>query len=152
MPNRTPRTITRSLCIGCLGLGLSFAASSATENTTQSVERGFEKIIKPVFAESCIKCHGLDGKEKGDLNLLEIGSAGELINDPERLEEIIDVLDFEDMPAKRCLLDIDAARRAAEAASLGGRNQVAKLAQLDHRVNGSSGGAANSVQPPPSAL
>ena len=62
------------------------------------------------------------------------------------------LLDFEDMPAKRCLLDIDAARRAAEAASLGGRNQVAKLAQLDHRVNGSSGGAANSVQPPPSAL
>ena len=98
MPNRTPRTITRSLCIGCLGLGLSFAASSATENTTQSVERGFEKIIKPVFAESCIKCHGLDGKEKGDLNLLDIRSATELINDPEQLGEIIDVLDFEDMP------------------------------------------------------
>ena len=98
MPNCTPRTITRSLGIGCLGLGLCSAASSSTENTTQSVKRGFENIIKPVFEESCIKCHGLDGKEKGDLNLVEIGSAMELINDPEQLEEIIDVLDFEDMP------------------------------------------------------
>lgn len=58
----------------------------------------FNQVVQPAFEEHCIKCHGLDGKEKGDLNLLEIGSATELINDPERLEEIIDVLDFEDMP------------------------------------------------------
>ncbi len=58
----------------------------------------FSQVVLPAFEEHCIKCHGLDGKEKGDLNLLEIGSASELINNPEQLEEIIDVLDFEDMP------------------------------------------------------
>lgn len=58
----------------------------------------FSQIVQPAFEEHCIKCHGLDGKVKGDLNLLEIGSATELINDPEQLEEIIDALDFEDMP------------------------------------------------------
>ena len=98
MPKSTLRNLKRSLGIRCLGLGLSVATYSATGKPIYSVEGGFESIIKPIFEERCIKCHGLDGKEKGDLNLLEIGSAAELINDPERLEEIIDVLDFEDMP------------------------------------------------------
>ena len=98
MPKSNLRNLTGSLGIRCLGLGLGVATYSATGNPIYSAEGGFESIIKPTFEERCIKCHGLDGKEKGDLNLLEIGSAGELINDPERLEEIIDVLDFEDMP------------------------------------------------------
>jgi hypothetical protein len=58
----------------------------------------FNHVVQPAFEEHCIKCHGLEGKVKGDLNLLEIGSATELISDPEQLEEIIDALDFEDMP------------------------------------------------------
>ncbi len=43
------------------------------------------------------------------------------------------LLGFEDVTAQRRLLDVEVARRSAEAARLSRRDQVAELAQLDHR-------------------
>ena len=54
--------------------------------------------ILPVFRESCIQCHGKDGKVKGKLNLLEIESLSALKQDPERLQKIIEAIDFQEMP------------------------------------------------------
>lgn len=59
---------------------------------------GFEAILKPTFEENCIKCHGKEGKVKGELNLMEISRDEDLVQMPERIRDLIDVLEFEDMP------------------------------------------------------
>lgn len=57
-----------------------------------------ESEILAVFQENCIQCHGKDGKVKGKVNLLEIKSVEDLSNHPELLQEIVEVIDFEEMP------------------------------------------------------
>jgi len=54
--------------------------------------------ILPTLQNSCVKCHGQDGKVKGKVNLLEIDSLAALGDNPELLGEIIEVIDFEEMP------------------------------------------------------
>ena len=56
-----------------------------------------EGVLK-VFQENCISCHGKDGKAKGKVNLLEIGSLEELKAQPKLLESIVEAIDFEEMP------------------------------------------------------
>ncbi len=54
-----------------------------------------------LFQQSCVKCHGKDGKAKGKLNLLEIKTAAQLTADLERLQIIIEVLDASEMPPEK---------------------------------------------------
>ncbi|MEM1294864.1 MAG: DUF1592 domain-containing protein [Verrucomicrobiota bacterium] len=55
-------------------------------------------MILSVFQKNCIQCHGEDGKIKGKVDLLEITDLQQLTQDPELLREIVDVIDFEEMP------------------------------------------------------
>lgn len=57
-----------------------------------------EDFVLGVFHKNCIQCHGEDGKVKGKVNLLEIKDSAELLKDPELLQELVDVIDFEEMP------------------------------------------------------
>ena len=59
--------------------------------------QGAEGVLE-VFQESCISCHGKDGKVKGKVNLLEIGSLEELKAQPKLLESLVEAIDFEEMP------------------------------------------------------
>ena len=54
-----------------------------------------------LFQQSCIKCHGKDGKVKGKLNLLNIKTAAQLSGDLERLQTILEVLDTSEMPPEK---------------------------------------------------
>ena len=54
-----------------------------------------------LFQQSCIKCHGKDGKVKGELNLLNIKTAAQLSEDLERLQTILEVLDTSEMPPEK---------------------------------------------------
>lgn len=54
--------------------------------------------ILPIFERHCVKCHGRDGKTKGKVNLSEIKSIGELGKDAEFLRQLIEVIDFDEMP------------------------------------------------------
>lgn len=58
----------------------------------------FVEHLQPIFAESCVKCHGEKGKVKGKVNLLELGSEEDLLANPDLLVDLIEVLDFEEMP------------------------------------------------------
>lgn len=58
----------------------------------------FNDRLLPAFEENCIKCHGKDDKIKGDLNLLEISNSDDLLSTPQRIQDLIDVLEFEEMP------------------------------------------------------
>ena len=82
-------------------------------------------VILPVFRESCIRCHGENGKVKGKLNLLEIESLSALKQDPERLQKIIEAIDFQEMPPEdepqlkagvrtQLLADLEALRHDSE--------------------------------------
>jgi len=54
--------------------------------------------VLDVFKENCVQCHGRDGKVKGKVNLLKIGNIEGLKKKPELLQEIIEAIDFEEMP------------------------------------------------------
>jgi hypothetical protein len=54
--------------------------------------------VLDVFLESCVTCHGKDGKVKGKVNLLAIENLEALKKDPGLLQEIIEAIDFEEMP------------------------------------------------------
>jgi hypothetical protein len=54
--------------------------------------------ILPVFKAHCVRCHGANGTAEGMLNLLDIESTAALTNDPERLQEIFERIDLEEMP------------------------------------------------------
>ncbi len=64
-------------------------------------DKVFADLIQPVFQQSCVKCHGRDGKVKGKVNLLKLEGVKELVSDLERLESIIDVLDEHEMPPEK---------------------------------------------------
>jgi hypothetical protein len=80
--------------------------------------------VLELFQESCVQCHGKEGKVKGKVNLLEITDLDHLKGDPELLQEIIDAIDFEEMPPedepqieagerKQLLADLEALRLEA---------------------------------------
>jgi hypothetical protein len=79
--------LTRLLII--LTIGAFFSLPIRAE------EPGF---ILSVFQERCVKCHGLDAKVKGKVNLLEIENLTELGRKPELLGKLIEAIDFEEMP------------------------------------------------------
>lgn len=58
----------------------------------------FAEKFQPLFAEYCVSCHGEEGKVKGKVNLLEINGLADLMHDPELLQDLVDVIDFEEMP------------------------------------------------------
>ncbi|MDC0047871.1 DUF1592 domain-containing protein [Verrucomicrobia bacterium] len=61
-------------------------------------KHAFNELVKPVFQESCIKCHGEKGKVKGKLNLLKINTFPEFQKDAERIEKIITAIEDGEMP------------------------------------------------------
>ena len=60
-----------------------------------------ENSALKLFQQSCIKCHGKDGKVKGKVNLLKIQSAADLTSDLELLHAIIEMLDKREMPPEK---------------------------------------------------
>ncbi len=78
-----------SALIGCIAV---FSA------TLQANEDTFKDLVQPVFEQSCVKCHGAKEKIKGDVDLTKLQSASDLVHQPELLQDMIDVLDFEEMP------------------------------------------------------
>ena len=57
-----------------------------------------ESAVLQVFDSHCVKCHGRDGKTKGKVNLLNLKSDSDLVDDVDLLQDIIDVIDNGDMP------------------------------------------------------
>ncbi|NNE93749.1 MAG: DUF1592 domain-containing protein [Verrucomicrobiales bacterium] len=72
------------------------AALLALSDTTSGND--FSKKIEPVFREHCTRCHGEKDKVKGKVNLLEIRDFSRLKADPDFLRDLIDVIEFEEMP------------------------------------------------------
>ena len=57
----------------------------------------FSSQLKPLFAQNCVKCHGGE-KTKGKVNLKELSSAKDLLAKPALIKELIEAIEFADMP------------------------------------------------------
>ena len=74
-------------------MALSITTFSARVHAADS----FDSFIKPAFAKSCNKCHG-EKKVKGKVNLEQLTSRKQLLANPSLIEEMVDVIQFNDMP------------------------------------------------------
>ncbi|MCP4813449.1 MAG: DUF1592 domain-containing protein, partial [Planctomycetaceae bacterium] len=54
-----------------------------------------------LFKQHCVKCHGQQGKSKGDVNLATIRTTADLNANLEQLQTIIEVLDAGEMPPEK---------------------------------------------------
>ena len=64
----------------------------------EAAEEGFNEVLKPAFAQNCVKCHGEKGKVKGKVDLLSLETAEDLAANEKLLGKLIEALEFEDMP------------------------------------------------------
>ena len=76
----------------CLVLAMPMSGMAGDHDTF------FTDTLQSTFKESCIECHGRNGKVKGKVNLLNLKKAGDLTGDLELLENLVYVLDAEEMP------------------------------------------------------
>tara|TARA_Y100001934_G_scaffold283198_2_gene401138 strand:+ start:2531 stop:4555 length:2025 start_codon:yes stop_codon:yes gene_type:complete len=58
----------------------------------------FDELVRPALQKHCTKCHGKNGKAKGGVNLLELGSSELLRRKPELIQDLADVIDAREMP------------------------------------------------------
>lgn len=84
--------------ISCLLVILIITFSTRSPLQAAEPRDLFGEFVKTTFQQSCVKCHGTDGVEKGKLNLLKVENAEALKKNPELIETLIDALEFEVMP------------------------------------------------------
>jgi hypothetical protein len=84
---------------------------------TPALSRGgeFEQLLKPLFVEKCVKCHGGD-ETNADVNLRQFNSADQLRQRSDLIEKTIEVLDTSAMPPEGELALADDIRAAAVSA------------------------------------
>ncbi|QDV17149.1 hypothetical protein Pan153_17840 [Gimesia panareensis] len=82
-----------------------FAAISLAPLLCQGAERtpdpqadAFSAVIQPVFQQNCVKCHGKNKKVEGEVNLLRLENADQLVSTPETLKDLIEAVDSGYMP------------------------------------------------------
>ena len=79
---------------------LVFAVLAALAGSSLGVDtKGlFDTEIKPFFKQHCIKCHGEGDKIKGKLDFRTYSDHAELLQDADRIEDIISVIEEGEMP------------------------------------------------------
>ena len=82
-----PRIFLPLVLTGLLAEGLFFTLAA----------KDYESFLKPLFQQNCVKCHGGE-KTKGKVNLKEIATKEDFLAKPELIKELIEVIDFADMP------------------------------------------------------
>src|SRR5438309_11752222 len=86
-----PRQDLLHLCALFVASGL-FAAPSPNDVS-------FEKEIRPLFSEYCLKCHSTE-KHKGDLDLERFSSLADVKKHPKIWQNVVEQLASNEMPPK----------------------------------------------------
>lgn len=93
-------------------------------------EDGYASQVKPFFDKYCIDCHGPE-KSKGEITLHTLDGALELEQDLKHWEEVLNVLDFEEMPPEDEMQPTDEEREAVKGwIDRGLREYVKKASQV----------------------
>ena len=82
---------------GCLLACLTFVPIAIAEETPARLS-AFRRDVQSVFAASCIKCHGRNGKAEGEVNLFKVKSLQDLTSKPQLLRDLIEAVDSSYMP------------------------------------------------------
>ncbi len=54
--------------------------------------------VSSILQQHCVRCHGLDGKVNGEVNLLDIDDSNSLVARTELLRELVNVIEHREMP------------------------------------------------------
>lgn len=98
-----PFKTSLSLWTLALAAGLYAARSNAQD--------AFSSVVQPAFVAHCVKCHGKEGTVKGEVDLLKLKSAGDLMGRPDLLDAVVSALEDRQMPPEKELPLRDATRR-----------------------------------------
>ena len=79
-------------------LVLAFLAALVGSSLGVDTKALFDTGIKPFFQQHCIKCHGEGEKIKGKLDLRTYSDHAEWLQDADRIEDIISVIEEGEMP------------------------------------------------------
>jgi mono/diheme cytochrome c family protein len=79
-------------------VGLSQHAAAAESRAPTGGQKAFSDVLRPLFRQRCVKCHGKEGVTEGDVNLFELGEAADLAARPQLIRDLVDALDSEYMP------------------------------------------------------
>lgn len=92
-----------------------------------------DDAISLAFQQNCIRCHGQDGEINGEVNLLNITDSDELLSHPELLRELVNVIEYNEMPPQDepQLLDAERSTLLTQLRSLL-RQSVAQQKHLGH--------------------
>ena len=95
MNERVERSLLGSFLVlaHCLSV---FHASAADGKTSAAF---FEKSIRPIFTEYCLKCHSTE-QQKGELDLERFSSLAEVKKHPKVWQSVIEQLANNEMPPK----------------------------------------------------
>lgn len=77
---------------------MAISGMFATGGMIVAAEVDLGESLAQVFKKHCVQCHGKNGKVKGDVDLLGVESAEHLLRDPDLLQALLDVIDFNEMP------------------------------------------------------
>ena len=81
-----------------LAFAVAFVVSSFAQAEKPSAEiRDFKKGVQQIFEKHCYECHGRE-KTKGKVDLTKYATWADLEENPELIEEMIEVLDKNEMP------------------------------------------------------
>jgi len=81
-----------TIASGCVALALLPCTGSAAS-------ADFEKEIRPILSEYCLKCHSTE-KQKGDIDLERFSSPAEVKKDPQTWLDLLEQLRNKEMPPK----------------------------------------------------
>ena len=84
------------ILLSCVGVSHLFQRSATAQDKSDN-DQVYESILRPAFQSYCLKCHGADGVEEGEVNLKGI-EGSHFGGDVEMLGDLIRVLDLGEMP------------------------------------------------------
>lgn len=89
--------IQAGVAVLCLLAGNTICAAEPAKSLADNTG-DFEKTLQPFFKQRCQKCHGAGKKIEGDLNLLQLKSADDLVQNAQLVTDLIDALEDNAMP------------------------------------------------------
>ncbi len=87
--------------MACVAMGGIWKFAVICLFLTLGIMRSFSKTdlsIKDAFKTHCVECHGLNGKVKGEVDLMGYSGTEDIKKEPELLQMVLEVIDFGEMP------------------------------------------------------
>ncbi len=90
--------VSHCFCFGLSHFSFRFVLVMLIAVSTNTAHADdFADVLKPLFQQKCVDCHGND-EANGKVNLQQISSSKQFLLNPKLIQELIEVFDANDMP------------------------------------------------------